>query len=49
MIATVTQTFEIRTEEDMTKYLEVVAAIMERSKEPILQTINIDYTGRPVE
>lgn len=49
MIATVTQTFEIRSEEDMTKYLEVLAEIMKRSEESILQNINIDYTGRPVE
>lgn len=49
MIATVTQTFEIRTEEDMTQYLKILNEIMERSKEPILQNINIDYTERPAE
>ena len=46
MIATVTQTFEIRTEEDMTQYLKILNEVMERCKVPILQNVNIDYTGR---
>ena len=49
MIATITQTFDICTEEDMELYLSEIEKIMAMCKLSILKNINIDYSDRYIE
>ena len=49
MIATVTQTFDICTEEDMELYLSEMEKIMAMCKLSIFKNINIDYSDRYIE
>ena len=49
MIATVTQTFQVTTPDDMAQYLKILNEVMECCKVPILQNVNIDYTDRHIK